>query len=128
MSGVLGSNVYNTPFLCARRLVVSPEVGAVEKGHAKRDAVLLDQLEQALPDTLLRPANEQLRCQPPRTKLGRDAAPLRAVLVPPENRRDRPSQLLRRCLAMRPDRLDQWLPNRPRRVRENLSAVPFAHA
>src|SRR3954471_12102627 len=57
------------PFLCARRLVVSPDVGAVEKGHAKRDVALLDEIEQALPDTLLGPADEQLCGQPPRTKL-----------------------------------------------------------
>jgi hypothetical protein len=45
-------------FLCARRLVVSPNIGAVEEGHAQRDVVLLDEVEQALPDTLLGPADE----------------------------------------------------------------------
>ena len=44
------------PFLCARRLVVRPDVGAVEKGHAERDVVLLDEVEQPFPDALLRPA------------------------------------------------------------------------
>ena len=82
--------------------------------------VLLDEIEQAFPDALLRPANEQLRRQPPRAKLGRDAAPLRAVLVPPENRRDRPPQLFGRRLPARPDLLDQRLPYRPRRIRQNL--------
>jgi hypothetical protein len=32
--------------------VVSPDVGAVEKAHAKRDVALLDEIEQALPDAL----------------------------------------------------------------------------
>jgi hypothetical protein len=31
---------------------VSPDVGAVEKGHAKRDVVLLDEIEQTFPDAL----------------------------------------------------------------------------
>src|SRR3954453_21120942 len=84
------------PFFRARRLVVSPDIGAIEEGHAKRDVVLLGEIEQALPDAPLRPADEQLCCQPPRTQLSWDAAPLRAVLVPPENRRDRPAQLFGR--------------------------------
>src|SRR4051794_19525033 len=83
------------------------------KVHAKRDVVLLDEIEQPLPDAPLRPTNEELRRQPPRTQFGGDAAPLRAVLVSPENRRDRPSQLLGRRLSARPHRLDQRLPNRP---------------
>jgi hypothetical protein len=107
--------------------VVSPDVGAVEKGHAKRDAVLLDEIEQALPDALLRPANEELRRQPPRTQFGRDAAPLRAILVPPENRRDCPPQFLRWRLAARPDLFDQRLPYRPRHVRQNLTSTPICH-
>ena len=41
--------------------------------------------------------------------------PFRPILVPPENRRDGPPQLLRR-LAARPHRLDQRLPNRPRQL------------
>src|SRR5690348_1666297 len=105
-------------FLCTRRLVVSPDVGAVEEAHAQRKVVLLDEIEQAFPNTLLRPANEKLRCQPPRTQFSRDAAPFRAVLVPPENRRDGPPQFLRRRLAARPNLFDQRLPHSPCRVRE----------
>ncbi len=41
--------------------MVSPDVGPIKEGHAKRDAVPLHKLEQALPDALLRPAEEQLR-------------------------------------------------------------------
>ena len=42
---------------------MSPNIGAVEEGHAQRDVVLLDEVEQALPDALLRPPEEQLRRQ-----------------------------------------------------------------
>ena len=107
---------------------MSPDIGAVEEGHAQRDVVLLDEIEQALSDVLLRSANKELRSQPLRTQFGRDTAPLRAVLVPPEDRRNRPPQFLRRRLAARPDLFDQRLPNRPGRVRQNLIAVRFSHA
>src|SRR4051794_30612551 len=107
---------------------MSPDVGAVEKGHAQRNVVLLDKIEQALPDALLRPTNKELRRQPPRTQFGRDAAPLRTILMPPENRRDRPPQFLRWRLSSRPDLIDQRLPNCPGRVRQNLITIPFSHA
>jgi hypothetical protein len=108
--------------------VVSPDVGAIDEGHAERDATLLDEIEQTFPDALLRPTNKQLRGQPPRAKLRRDAAPLRAVLVSPENRRDRPPQLFGRRLAARPNLLDQRLPNCPRRIRQNLTPILICHA
>jgi hypothetical protein len=108
--------------------VVSSDVGAVEKGHAKREVALLDEIKQALPDLLLRPANKELRRQPPRTQFGGDAAPLRAVLVPPENRRDGPPQFLRRRLAARPDLFDQRLPYCPHRIRQNLTSTSICHA
>jgi hypothetical protein len=107
--------------------VVSTDISAIEKDHAKRDVVLLDEIAQTLPDALLCPADEQLRCQPPRAKLSRNAAPLRAIPVPPENRRDRPPQFLGRRLAPRPDLLDQRLPNRPRRIRQNLPPILIRH-
>ena len=50
-----------------------------------------------------------------------------AVLVPPEDRRDCPPQLLRWRLAARPDLFDQRLPYRPRRVRQNLTSTPICH-
>jgi hypothetical protein len=37
---------------------VRADGGAVEKGHAQRDATLLDQIEQALPDVEPGPADE----------------------------------------------------------------------
>ena len=55
--------------------MVSPDGGAIDEAHAQREVVLLDQIEQALPSALLCPADEQLRGQPPRAKLSRNAAP-----------------------------------------------------
>jgi len=104
-----------------------PDGGAIEKGHPKRDVVLLDEIEQTFPDPLLGPANEQLCGQPPWTQFGGDTAPLRAILVPPENRRNRPPQLFGRRLSPWPDRLNQRFPYRPRRICENLIAVSFRH-
>jgi hypothetical protein len=108
--------------------VVSPDGGAIDEGHAERDAALLDKVEQVLPHALLGPADEELCRQPPRAEFGRNAAPLGPVLMPPDDRRDGPSQLLRRCLAAGPHRLDQRLPDRPDRIRENLNTTTFCHA
>jgi len=98
--------------------VVRADAGAIEEGHAERDAAALHEFQQALPDALLRPTDEQLRGQPPRAKLGRDAAPLGAVLMAPEDRRDRPPQVLRRRLPVRPNLFDQRFPDDPGRVRK----------
>src|SRR3954465_4265133 len=56
------------PFFRARRLVVSPDGGAIDEGHAERDAALLDKVEQVLPHALLGPADEELCRQPPRAE------------------------------------------------------------
>jgi hypothetical protein len=101
---------------------------AIKEGHAERHAALLDEVEQALPNAPLRPADEQLRRQPPRAEFGRDPAPLGAVLVPPEDRRDGPPQVLGRCLPTRPHLVDQRLPLGPSGVRENLASIPISHA
>src|SRR3712207_984143 len=116
------------PLFRPRRLLVGADARAVEGGHAQRDPAPLRQLVQALPEAPLGPAGEQRRGQPPRAKFGRDAAPLGPVLVPPENRRDGPPQLLGRCLAAGPHLFDQRLPGRPRRVGEDLAPVPIRHA
>jgi hypothetical protein len=114
-------------FFSARRLVVSPDVGAVDEGHAERHALLLHQRQQALPDTSLGPADEDLRRQPPRLEIVRHAAPLRAVLMPPEDRRNGPAQLLQRCFAVWPGLLDQRLPHCPDRIREKPAVFTLRH-
>src|SRR3954454_2296857 len=76
------------PFFRARRLVVRPDAGAVQKRHPELDPVLLGQEPQPLPDTQVGPADEGLSRPRPGTKLSRDGAPLGAVLMPPDDRRD----------------------------------------
>ena len=102
-------------------------VGAVEKGHAEGDTALLDQVEQALPDPEMRPADEGLRRLPPGPELTGDTAPLGAVLVPPEDGLDRLPQVGVRHLAGRPDRVDQRLQLRPPRVCQNVNARVLRH-
>src|SRR3954452_21483097 len=46
-------------FVGACRFLVGANVGAVQKGHAEGDPALLDQVEQALPDPEMRPADEE---------------------------------------------------------------------
>jgi len=81
------------PFCRARRLLVSPNVAAVEEDHAQRDAALLHAIEQPLPHPGACPADEDLCRLPPRTQLLGDGAPLRPVLMSPEDRRDRAPKL-----------------------------------
>ena len=117
-----------SPFLRARRLVVGPDVGAIDEGHAQGHATRLHQLGPALPYALPRPADEQLRRQPPGAELGRDAAPLGPILAPPEYRRNRPPQFLRRCRATRAHLLDQPLPYCPDRIGEDPASASMRHA
>src|SRR5689334_25091249 len=114
-------------FVGAGRLLMSPNIGAVEKGHAEGDTALLDQVEQALPDPEMRPADEGLRRLPPGPELAGDTAPLGAVLVPPEDGRDRLPQVVVRHLAGRPDLVDQPLQLRPPRVCQNVNARVLRH-
>src|SRR3954449_5376075 len=100
-----------------RRLLVRADVAAVQERHAERDAARLSRLEQALPNPEMAPAIEGLRCHPPRPKLRRNAAPLRPVLVPPDDRLDRATQVVMRRLAAGTARLDERLQRRPLCVR-----------
>ena len=100
------------------RLVMGTDRRAIRKNHARCRVRAPDLFRQVLPDTGLRPANEQLCGNPPRTKPGWQDAPLCAVLMAPENRRYRPSKVLRRGLALRVDFLDQRLPDRPDLIRK----------
>lgn len=95
------------------RLVMSTDRRALEKDHAEGLIPVFDLLKEALPHPRLRPANEQLCGNPPGTKLRWQGAPLRAVLMAPENRRDRPSKIFRWGLSLRTDFFDQRLPDGP---------------
>src|SRR5215204_6594601 len=76
-------------------LVVRPDAGAIEERHpALGPAMPLRRLQQAFPGAQARPAAEGLRRHPPRAQLGRDLAPLRAVVVPPDDRLDGAAQVV----------------------------------
>src|SRR4051812_16100086 len=88
------------PFFRARRLVVSPNAGAVQKRHPELNPTLLGQEQQPLPHAQVGPADEGLSRSRPGTKLSRDGAPLGPVLMPPDNGRNRAPQILGRGLAL----------------------------
>lgn len=84
------------------------DVRAVEKDHAQGWIPVFHLLQECLPHTELRPANEQLSCGPSGAELRRKRSPFRAVLVTPEHRRYRQAQVAWRCcFAFGSLRLDQ---------------------
>src|SRR5215210_4517528 len=99
------------------RFLMRPDAGAVEKRHPELNVALLDQGQKLLPDAQPRPADEGLSGTGPGTQFSRDGAPLRSVLMPPEDGRDRATEILGRGLALETARLDQRLQRRPLRVR-----------
>jgi hypothetical protein len=108
--------------------LVRPDRRAVEEGHAQRNAALLGEVEQLLPHTETSPADKHLRRPPPRPKVGRHTAPLGSVLVPPNDRLDRPAQVMGRCLPARTACLNERLKNRPLIIRQNDKSVSINHA
>src|SRR4051812_14674176 len=107
------------PFFRARRLVVRPDAGAVQKRHPELDPALLGQEPQPLPHAQVSPADEGLGRPRPGPQLSRNGAPLGAVLMPPDDRRERAAQILWCGLALGPTRLDQRLQAHPCSVRQH---------
>src|SRR5215217_3349453 len=107
------------PFFRARRLLVSPDAGAIENRHPELNPTLLGQEQQAFPHAQASPADEGLRRPRPGPQVSRDGAPLGPVLMPPEDGRDCTTQILGRGLALGPARLDQRLQSHPVRVHEH---------
>ena len=71
------------------RLLMGSDGGAVEERHAQLDPLaLLRPLQQTLPNAVTAPTVEGLRRHPPWSQMRRNAAPLRAVVVPPDDRLD----------------------------------------
>ena len=101
------------------RLVVGPDAGAVEEGHAEPDVVPLGQRQKAFPHAQVRPADEGLRRFPPRPEFGQNAAPLGTVLAALDNRLDGLAQIVVLGLAVRTAGLDQRLQHRPLRIRQH---------
>lgn len=96
------------------RLVMSPNVRAVEEDHTQGQILTLHLFKQNLPDTGLCSTDEELSRSPPRAKFCGDGSPLRPVLMAPENCRHGPSQIARRGFAFRTDCIDQRFPDRLR--------------
>src|SRR3954447_272073 len=97
------------PFFRARRLVVSPNAGAVQKRHPALNPTLLGEEQPPLPLAQVGPADEGLSRSRPGTKLSRDGAPRGPVLMSPEDGRNRAPQILGRGLALGAACLDQRL-------------------
>src|SRR3954451_12618926 len=107
------------PFFRARRFLVRPDAGAIEKRHPELDPALLGQEQQPLPDTQVGPADEHLSRPRPGPQVRRDGPPLGPVLMPPEDDRDCTTEILGRGLALGPARLDQRLQPHPVRIRQH---------
>jgi hypothetical protein len=109
--------------------VVRPDAGAVEERHPGLDpAAPLRRLQQPLPGAQARPAAEGLRRHPPRAQFGRDLAPFRAVVVPPDDRLDGAAQVVMVGLVRRAARLDQRREHLPLRVRQHTQPISICHA
>src|SRR5215213_3322371 len=74
-----------------------------------------------------RPAAEGLRRHPPRAQFRRDLAPLRPVVVPPDDRLNRATQVVMLRLVWRTARLDHRCKHLPLRIRQNLRPVSIRH-
>ena len=105
-------------------LLMCPDIAAVEEDHAQPHALLLHQAQQTFPDTMPAPANEALCRHPPGAVLGRDSAPLGAVLATPDDRFHRLPQVAMLRLVVRAASLDQRLQHHLLRVRQHHFASP----
>ncbi len=101
------------------RFLVRADAGAVEKGHPKLHALLLDQRQQPFPDPEPRPTDEGSCRHPPWPEFGRHRAPLGAVVMPPRNGADRAPQMSKGHLCGRANCLDQRFQHRPLRIRQH---------
>src|SRR3954467_15675884 len=75
------------------RFLMRPDAGAVQKRHPELDPARLGETQQALPHAQVGPANEGLSRPRPGTQVSGHGAPLGAVLVPPEDGRERAPQI-----------------------------------
>ena len=112
----------------ARSLLVCPDGAAVKECHAEFDAIaLLCPLQQPFPDIVVTPSVEQLCGHPPRAEMGRDAAPFRAVAMPPDDRLDGAPQIAAFGLVVRATLLDQGCQFGPLRVGQNAMTRIIRH-
>src|SRR4051794_9503366 len=99
--------------------LVGPDAGAVQKRHPELNPALLGEEQQALPHAQARPADEGLGRPRPGPQVSGDGAPLGPVLMPPDDGRERATEILRRGLALGPARLDQRLQPHPLCIRQH---------
>jgi hypothetical protein len=97
------------PLFCRTSgFLVGSDRGAVEERHPQLEPLtLLRLLQQTLPYAMVAPTDEGLRRHPPRPQMGRDTAPFRAVLMPPDDRLDGAAEVLVLRLVRRAALLDQ---------------------
>src|SRR3954471_16104891 len=101
------------------RFLMRPDAGAVQKRHPKLDPALLAEEKQLLPHAQARPADEGLCRSRPGTQFSRDGPPLGSVLMPPDDGRERATEILGRGLALGAARLDQRLQPHPLCIRQH---------
>ena len=117
------------PLFCRTSgFLVRPDGGAVEERHAQLEPLaLLRQLQETLPHTMVAPADEGLRRHPPRPQIARNAAPLRAILVPPDDRLDGAAEVLVLRLVRWAALLNQWCQLSPLRIGQNAITSFICH-
>src|SRR3954451_24343014 len=82
------------------RKVMRADAGGAQKRHPELDAALLGQMQEPLPNAQARPADEGLIMSArarPGPQVSGDGAPLRSVLMSPEDCRDCACAGLLRC-------------------------------
>src|SRR3954451_16619547 len=70
------------------RKVMRADAGGAQKRHPELDAALLGQMQEPLPHAQARPADEGLSRPRPGPQVSGDGAPLRSILMLPEDGRD----------------------------------------
>src|SRR4051794_18515760 len=88
---------------------------------------LLRPLQQTLPNAMAAPAVEGLCRHPPWSQMGRNAAPFRAVVVPPDDRLDRAAEIDVLGLVGRAALLDQRCQVSPLGICQNAITSFICH-
>jgi hypothetical protein len=104
------------------RLLMRGHARAGEERHSELDPTLLHEIQQTLPDTKTRPADEGLGRPPPWAKFSGHSTSLGAILVAPQVGLNRTTQIVRWGFALRTALFHQRLQHRPLCVRQHGSS------
>ena len=117
------------PRLCRTRgFLVGADRAAVEERHPQLEPrARLRLFQQTLPRAMVAPADEGLRRHPPRSQMGRNAAPFRAIFVPPDDRLNAAAEVLVLGLVRRAALLDQRGQSSPLRICQNAITSFICH-